>query len=122
MKNFYKKIIAFLFITAFSGLFANIFAQCPAEQKEVVISIIPDQYPQEISWTLTSDATIIASGTSTGTTLCVDPDVCLTFRIMDSAGDGICCQYGTGSYTVTLDGTVVASGGNYTNEQSTLFN
>lgn len=122
MKNFYQKLIAYLFVMALSGLLSNSFAQCPGDQKEVIISIVPDDYPQEISWTLTSDATVIASGTSSGTTLCVDADVCLTFRIIDSAGDGICCQYGTGSYTVTLDGAVVASGGNYTNEQTTLFN
>lgn len=97
-------------------------AQCPGDEKEVVITITPDDYPQEISWTLTAGSEEIASGGSSGTTICVEPEICLTFRIMDSAGDGICCQYGNGSYTVTLDGSVVASGGNFTNDEATLFN
>ena len=122
MKHNYTLItmLAFVFIYAFGGM--SLKAQCPGNQSEVIVNIIPDDYPQEISWTLSEGSTVIASGAATGTTICVDPEVCLTFKIMDSSGDGICCQYGTGSYTVTLDGAVVASGGNYAAEQTSLFN
>ncbi|MEZ5172906.1 MAG: lysyl oxidase family protein [Bacteroidia bacterium] len=115
MKKLYLAFIA----TCISSI---ALAQCPTGQSEVAINIIPDDYPQEISWELTSDGEVLASGGSTGTTLCVTAQTCMVFTIFDSAGDGICCQYGQGSYTVTLDGTVVASGGNYTTQQSTLFN
>jgi hypothetical protein len=65
---------------------------------------------------------ILASGTSVGATVCVDTTKCLTFTINDSYGDGICCNYGAGSYNVTYNGLTVASGGSFTTSQSTSFN
>jgi len=57
-----------------------------------------------------------------------DPESCLfcdgiyyEFTINDSYGDGICCSYGEGSYSVTADGEVVASGGDFGSSESTLF-
>lgn len=46
---------------------------CPVGFKRVTIEIINDNYPQETSWTLkdASTNTNLATGTSTGTTLCV---------------------------------------------------
>jgi hypothetical protein len=97
-------------------------AQCTGVQIPVEISIVPDQYPNEISWTLTSGTSMLASGGATGQTICADPATCLTFNIFDSSNDGICCNYGNGSYTVKLNGATVASGGNYGAGQSTAFN
>jgi hypothetical protein len=97
-------------------------AQCPAGELSVQVIINPDQYPQETSWTLSSGSTQLASGTSSGTTLCVAPQNCLTFQINDSAGDGICCQYGNGSYYIVLAGDTVATGGNYGTGQTVQFN
>ncbi len=65
---------------------------------------------------------MLASGGATGQTICADPATCLTFNIFDSSNDGICCNYGNGSYTVKLNGATVASGGNYGAGQSTAFN
>ena len=49
-----------------------------------------------------------------------DPESCVScpgiqyqFTIFDVYGDGICCLYGEGSYSVTLDGQEVASGGDF---------
>jgi len=39
------------------------------------------------------------------------------FAIYDAFGDGICCSYGTGSYTVEYNGTDIASGGTFNNEE-----
>lgn len=39
---------------------------------------------------------------------------CYTFTIFDSGNDGICCSFGSGSYTVTLDGDVIQTGGSFT--------
>ena len=57
-----------------------------------------------------------------------DPAACLycsgiqyNFSIFDSFGDGICCTYGDGSYSVTLDGVVVASGGDFASSETTGF-
>ncbi|MFT5243930.1 MAG: hypothetical protein ACI8QQ_001863 [Psychroserpens sp.] len=39
---------------------------------------------------------------------------CYTFEMIDSYGDGICCFSGNGSFTLTtLEGDIIATGGNY---------
>ena len=43
------------------------------------------------------------------------------FTITDSFGDGICCAYGEGSYSVAAGGVVVASGGDFADSETTLF-
>lgn len=57
-----------------------------------------------------------------------DPESCVfcqgtyyNFTITDTFGDGICCVYGEGSYSVTVNGEVVASGGDFASEESTSF-
>ena len=83
---------------------------------------------QAITWK-NAGGTTVASGTystanadgSTVTeTLCI-PDGCYDFVITDVYGDGICCSYGNGSYTVTSNGTTFASGGTFGASQSTNF-
>ncbi|HLP19345.1 MAG TPA: lysyl oxidase family protein, partial [Chitinophagales bacterium] len=53
---------------------------------------------------------------------CVAAGHCIKFTIYDAANDGLCCAYGNGSYNVTLNGTVVASGESFANRQTTYFN
>ena len=50
--------------------------------------------------------------------LCLD-EGCYTFTIVDSYGDGICCAYGNGAYSISSQGVVLASGGNYDQSEST---
>jgi len=94
-------------------------AQCPG-QSEVQIIINPDSYPAEVSWDLVVGGNTIATGGSTGQTLCVPSGECMIFTIHDAYGDGICCNYGNGSYSVLLDGVVVGSGGQYTYSEHTI--
>lgn len=87
--------------------------------KVLEIIINPDNYPQEISWDLVDENGVeIASGGSEGTSLCIE-DNCHVFTIYDSYGDGICCGYGQGSYSLVLDGIEVTNGGNYGFQEST---
>lgn len=98
---------------------------CPAGQTRVRIDIVADNYPQETSWTLKNGATnvTIASGGSTGTTLCVPQSTCLVFRINDTAGDGIYHgTYGFGAYALYVDQTQVFAGGQFGSFQETIFN
>ena len=44
---------------------------------------------------------------------CLDGGVYYQFNIADSYGDGMCCAYGDGSYTITVNGDVVATGGDF---------
>lgn len=90
--------------------------------ESLTIDITPDNYASEISWDLVDSlGMVIASGASAGTDLCLNA-ACFTFTMYDSFGDGICCSYGQGSYSVyDGNGTVVASGGEYGSSESTSF-
>ena len=57
-----------------------------------------------------------------------DPESCIScpgiqyqFTIFDVYGDGICCSYGEGAYSVTLDGQEVASGGDFGSSETSGF-
>ena len=117
-----KSLSISLFIALICGFFNQAIGQCTAPLIPVNIIINPDTYPQEITWSLTNSGVTIASGTSTGASVCVAPESCLSFQINDSAGDGICCGYGTGSYYLTLNGDTIATGGNYGSGQTVKFN
>ncbi|MEZ4685120.1 MAG: fibronectin type III domain-containing protein [Bacteroidia bacterium] len=92
---------------------------------EVLVSILTDNYPSETTWELrNSGGTLVGSGGpygSSGTvydqTLCL-PAGCYDFTIFDSYGDGICCAYGTGSYSVTSGGSTLASGGAFASSET----
>src|SRR6187402_496294 len=94
-----------LLLVFFLSLGMGAFAQCPG-QSEVQVIITPDNYPSEVSWDLTAGGNTIANGGSTGDTFCIPTGTCMIFTIHDSYGDGICCNYGSGSYTVLLDGVM----------------
>ena len=53
-------------------------------------------------------------------TMCSDTN-CYQFTISDVFGDGICCNWGNGSYNVTYASTTVANGGNFGSSE-TIFN
>lgn len=98
---------------------------CPAGQKRVKIDIVSDNYSYETSWSLKNGSTntTLASGTSTGTSLCVPANTCLIFRINDTAGDGIYhSSYGYGGYWLYLDGVLVRTGGAFGSFEETNFN
>lgn len=101
------------------------------EMNELTVTIQLDNYPEETSWKLLdSDDNIIADGgtyanQADGSTviekICVESG-CYVFVIEDAYGDGICCSYGNGSYSlVHSNGSILASGGSFSNEELTEF-
>lgn len=96
----------------------------------VNINITFDNYPEETSWEILNSSNQVvysggtygsqADGSSLTITKCLDAG-CYTFKIKDAYGDGMCCSYGNGSYTVTSNGTTFASGGTFGASQSTNF-
>ncbi len=100
------------------------------DDNAVTVSITLDNYPEETSWEVrNSGGSVVASGGTYGSypdgstvseDLCL-VDGCYDFIIYDSYGDGICCSYGSGSYTVTGPGGVVASGGSFGSSETTNF-
>jgi len=85
--------------------------------------IVHDNYPQDITWELANSAGDIIEEGGSGTTemFCLPPNDCYTFTINDSYGDGICCSYGEGSYTLTWDGSVIGGGNDFTSVDTTEF-
>lgn len=115
------------------GLFAmgnSAMAQCPTGETQVSVSITTDNYGEETSWSLTgpggtpvyaSAGNLADATTIPAVTACVPDGAVIIFSIFDAYGDGICCQYGNGSYTVTAGGNTVASGGEFETEEITYF-
>ena len=100
---------------------------------EVVFNLTTDNYGSETSWGVTnSSGAIVNSGPvfpySNSTTYQETISIpafndCYTFTIYDSASDGVCCDYGTGSYSLEDDnGTVIISGGDFGSSESITFN
>ena len=88
------------------------------------LSITFDDYPEETAWQiLDSNGDYIYqslgyAGMTSQTlveSLCL-PEGCYTLKFFDYYGDGICCNYGNGAYTLTQlsDNAVLASGGTFT--------
>ncbi|KAL7523724.1 hypothetical protein ACHAXR_000305, partial [Thalassiosira sp. AJA248-18] len=103
---------------------------CPEGDVSIEVDILTDNYPSETSWTLTNTCTgeqvaVSPSYSTQGTSFlhqlgCL-PAVEYEFSIADTWGDGICCSYGSGSYTIRSDGAQVASGGDFGSSETKTF-
>lgn len=99
-----------------------------------ILSITFDRYASETSFTLTDATTNTVVLTRSGfgsaqnsqTLRFAAPLVsghCYSFKINDSAADGICCGYGNGSFALSLkDADILLTGGNFGSSASTKFN
>jgi len=95
----------------------------------VTLSLTFDNYPEETSWEIRSGSTVVASGgtygsQADGSTITENielADGCYDFVISDAYGDGICCSYGNGSYSLTSGGSTLASGGSFGSSETTNF-
>lgn len=85
-----------------------------------------DRYGAETTWAIRSGSTVLASGgpftnqSGNGVypqppiVVCL-PDGCYELVIFDSYGDGMCCSYGNGSFSLRdAQNTILASGGSFT--------
>ncbi len=108
----------------------NLKQVCPVN--ELTLEITFDNYPEEIYWVFyNNDGFVVESapgawgayaGLTGGITVtfCL-PDGTYTFEIYDQYSDGICCNYGNGSYSITGGGNIYASGGDYGGGEATTF-
>ena len=95
---------------------------------EMTFTILTDNYPGETTWSIAdAGGTVVlsggpysASGTTYSSTACVN-DGCYDLTINDSFGDGICCAYGTGNYTITSQGVTLVSGGEFASTETVNF-
>lgn len=73
---------------------------------DVTLIINTDDYPEETSWQIIDmqSNSIVATGFLTiGTQvyteeICVNYGSCLSLRVLDAAGDGLCCEWGRGDF------------------------
>jgi lysyl endopeptidase len=98
---------------------------------QVHLELLTDDYAEETSWEFRSaDGTVLYSdgpyqqGTDDNTLFNYDFDVvngdCYFFEIFDAFGDGICCGFGNGSYTLETDtNDVIVNGGNFGSSEKT---
>lgn len=97
---------------------------------DVTLTINFDDYPEEISWEIINqnNETVLAGGNygsqPDGSTVqiveCLDPGT-YTLVVRDSYGDGLCCNYGSGSYELATGNSTLASGGQFGSFESTTF-
>jgi hypothetical protein len=97
----------------------------------IIVDITTDQYGSETTWSIYDDnlSYIVGGPYTDGATTIQSPvtatlpvNTCLTFKIEDSYGDGMCCNYGNGSYTITDgNGTIIATGGQFGSEEEVKF-
>jgi len=102
---------------------------CSGNGTNVTMTILTDDYPNETTWNI-QDATgtvMLSGGPYSSTSTTYTSSVCLiegcySLIVLDSAGDGLCCAYGTGSYSLAgSDGTVFASGADFNSIVTTEF-
>ncbi|MFZ7123579.1 MAG: hypothetical protein ACO1HA_07560, partial [Bacteroidota bacterium] len=107
-------LLGFLLLTSGSN------ATCPGGNSEVIVQIIPDSYPNEISWEIYDiSGTLLGSGGPVGDTLCVPSNTCTQFIMHDSYGDGI---YAPGGYWLYIDGALATSGNAFGSQATFQFN
>ncbi|MBK6985860.1 MAG: hypothetical protein IPH32_14410 [Bacteroidetes bacterium] len=119
MKYIFTTLILFL-------VSLNIFSQCPVGSIEVKVVLTTDNYAAETTWQLKDKFGVVlmsngvlTNSTTTTSTICVTSTGCLTFVINDSFGDGICCNYGAGSFQIYVNNVLQTNhngqfGGTYT--------
>ena len=105
-------------------------AACPCNGNALTLTLTLDNYPAETTWQFTnSGGSVVASGgpyasNQQGATVVENINLTggdYTFTIFDSYGDGICCAYGSGSYSLSDGANTIASGGAFGSSESTAF-
>ena len=96
---------------------------------QVILELTTDDYAEETSWEFREiGGALIDSGsynenndnTTFVETFNVNLNTCYEFTLFDSYGDGICCQYGEGEYSLsTSDGEVIFEGAEFEESETT---
>ena len=97
--------------------------------QQVTLELLTDNWAEETSWefreiggaVLYSDSYNQSDDNTTFIeAFGVVPDNCYEFEIFDSYGDGICCEFGDGFYSLTADnGDIVIDGGEFEGSEIT---
>ena len=95
------------------------------------VNIVTDDYPEETGWTIRNASSQIVARANAGdfttagqlftTSVTLESPGQYTFTITDEYSDGMCCDYGSGSYELKVGSTVLASGGEFGGQESKGF-
>merc|ERR1712194_771582 len=105
--------------TCDNGLCESLLSCSLCAKSEVKVEITTDNYGAETSFDIKDNSgDNIMEGGDYGSATTYTESTCVgggsyTFTINDSYGDGICCAYGSGSYSVKVNDEEVASGGEF---------
>ncbi|MFM7911621.1 MAG: hypothetical protein ACKO9W_05510, partial [Bacteroidota bacterium] len=129
-----KVSAAFLVIVwaCFGPIFSSYAQACPTGTSQLIVVIRTDNYPRESSYRLQNQSGATLAFRDTGyftqtatyyrDTLCIPNTSCLTFTMMDSYGDGLCCGHGNGLFQLWWNGNLLASGGQFTHSDVRSLN
>ncbi|MFM7288025.1 MAG: lysyl oxidase family protein [Bacteroidota bacterium] len=129
-----KVSAAFLVIVwaCFGPIFSSYAQACPTGTSQLIVVIRTDNYPRESSYRLQNQSGAVLAFRDTGyftqtatyyrDTLCIPNTSCLTFTMMDSYGDGLCCGHGNGLFQLWWNGNLLASGGQFTHSDVRSLN
>lgn len=125
-----KKFLLIIVLHIVTSFYKELNAACQQGQLQLNLTIQADAYPAEIRWTIRDQFNqIVVSENFTDSAnalnnyeYCLPAAGCYTFTITDDYGDGICCGFGNGYYTLQLNGSTIAAGGNYGSGENTTFN
>lgn len=101
-----------------------------ATDPEITIELLMDNYPTDLSWSLTDENGQVvfedegyhySASQLVSQTLNLDTNICYTFNIVDSNGDGICCDYGEGVYNLYSGEELIFTNNNFRNFLSHAF-
>lgn len=117
---------------------ANCLAECTPQVASnvcvgnvITLSLTLDDYGSETTWRIKDEDGLVLyeggpyadgrRGQSIERELCLGIG-CFTFELLDAFGDGICCFYGDGQYTLTdTSGLVIAQGGSFNDLETAEF-
>ena len=95
---------------------------------ELTWVILTDNWPNETTWSVANDAGNVVwtggpyeTGSTTYSESMTLPCGCYSLTVLDSFGDGICCEEGQGSYTIESTGGVLVSGGQFGSTTTSNF-
>ena len=91
----------------------------------LTFQILTDDYPGETTWSV-SNATgmvVVNGGPYSDPNTLYEDEICLevgcyTLTINDSYGDGICCAYGEGSYSLIWNSNILVTGSQFGNSET----
>lgn len=101
------------------------------ETETINLELITDDYGSETTWVFEDEnGDVVAEGgpynddvnLTVNESFRVNPNSCYTFTIFDNYGDGICCEFGSGSYTLsTAEGIEIISGSSFGSQETMRF-